>query len=70
MTKIAEMKGTAMDDQTTAKPTAMQNAISTAIAEAQRYRGNCDPDGDPCGTDCACWLLVHDDLERRRGSWG
>ena len=44
----------------------MQNRLSDAIAAAQRARGNrCDPDGDPCGADCACLKLVRADLESR-----
>lgn len=44
----------------------MHNRLFDAIAAAQRARGNkCDPDGDPCGADCACLRLVRDDLESR-----
>lgn len=43
----------------------MQNAISEAIAAAQVTRGNCDPDGDPCGADCACLRLVREELDGR-----
>lgn len=49
---------------TTSQPTEMKTAISTAIAAAQRFH-RCDPDGDPCGKDCACWRLVCREVEGR-----
>lgn len=43
----------------------MKNRVSDAIGAAQYARGQCVPDGDPCGADCACLRLVRDELESR-----
>ena len=49
---------------------AMQNHITSAIADAQMARG-CDPDGDPCGGrgECPCLAMVWLDLEARAPGW-